>query len=66
VKEYIKWMAHNHVAANLLMMLFIVGGLALGKRHGGRRRRQQSDLHSDANRISHPLNRLVHRVNLPK
>jgi multidrug efflux pump subunit AcrB len=30
VKEYIKWMAQNHVAANLLMMLFIVGGLALG------------------------------------
>jgi multidrug efflux pump subunit AcrB len=26
----IKWMAHNHVAANLLMMVFIVGGLALG------------------------------------
>jgi len=30
VKEYIKWMAHNHVAANLLMMVFIVGGLAMG------------------------------------
>jgi multidrug efflux pump subunit AcrB len=30
VKEYIKWMAHNHVAANLLMMLFVIGGLALG------------------------------------
>ncbi|MEN8232668.1 MAG: efflux RND transporter permease subunit, partial [Thermodesulfobacteriota bacterium] len=30
MKEYIKWMAQNHVAANLLMMLFIVGGLALG------------------------------------
>ena len=30
MKEYIKWMAHNHVAANLLMMVFIVGGLALG------------------------------------
>ncbi len=26
----IKWMAGNHVAANLLMMLFIVGGLVLG------------------------------------
>ncbi|MCK5505807.1 MAG: efflux RND transporter permease subunit, partial [Thermodesulfovibrionia bacterium] len=23
----IKWMAHNHVAANLMMMIFIVGGL---------------------------------------
>ena len=30
MKEYIKWMAHNHVAANLLMMVFIIGGLALG------------------------------------
>ena len=30
MKEFIKWMAHNHVAANLLMMLFIVGGLGLG------------------------------------
>ncbi len=26
----IKWMAHNHVAANLLMLLFIVGGLVMG------------------------------------
>ncbi len=26
----IKWMAENHVAANLLMMLFIVGGLVMG------------------------------------
>ena len=26
----IKWMAGNHVAANLLMMVFIVGGLAVG------------------------------------
>ena len=30
MKEYIKWMAHNHVAANLLMMVFIIGGLTLG------------------------------------
>jgi len=30
VKQSIKWMAHNHVAANLLMMVFIVGGLAMG------------------------------------
>ncbi|MDX1776995.1 MAG: efflux RND transporter permease subunit, partial [Desulfobulbales bacterium] len=30
MKQAIKWMAHNHVAANLLMMLFIIGGLALG------------------------------------
>ena len=27
MKGPIKWMAHNHVAANLLMMIFIVGGL---------------------------------------
>ncbi len=26
----IKWMAGNHVAANLLMLLFIVGGLVMG------------------------------------
>ena len=26
----IKWMAHNHVAANLLMMVFVVGGLVIG------------------------------------
>jgi len=26
----LKWMAHNHVAANLLMAVFIVGGLVLG------------------------------------
>lgn len=26
----IRWMAHNHVAANLLMLVFIVGGLILG------------------------------------
>lgn len=25
----ISWMAHNHVAANLLMMIFIVGGIAM-------------------------------------
>jgi multidrug efflux pump subunit AcrB len=30
LKDYIKWMAHNHVAANLLMMVFIIGGLAMG------------------------------------
>ena len=30
MKQSIKWMAHNHVAANLLMMVFIIGGLALG------------------------------------
>ncbi|MDH4321644.1 MAG: efflux RND transporter permease subunit [Desulfobulbaceae bacterium] len=30
MKDSIKWMAHNHVAANLLMMVFIVGGLLLG------------------------------------
>ncbi len=26
----ITWMSHNHVAANLLMMIFIVGGLVMG------------------------------------
>lgn len=30
IKGPIGWMAHNHVAANLLMMLFIIGGLVLG------------------------------------
>ena len=30
MKDSIKWMAHNHVAANLLMMLFVIGGLVLG------------------------------------
>ncbi|MFQ5441169.1 MAG: efflux RND transporter permease subunit [Thermodesulfobacteriota bacterium] len=30
MKGMIKWMAHNHVAANLLLMVFIVGGVALG------------------------------------
>jgi multidrug efflux pump subunit AcrB len=30
MKAPIKWMAGNHVAANLLMMLFIVGGLVMG------------------------------------
>ena len=27
----IRWMAHNHVAANLLMMVFIVGGLVMAR-----------------------------------
>lgn len=26
----IRWMAHNHVAANLLMLVFVVGGIILG------------------------------------
>lgn len=30
MNRQIKWMAGNHVAANLLMMLFVVGGLILG------------------------------------
>ncbi|HDH05990.1 MAG TPA: efflux RND transporter permease subunit [Nitrospirae bacterium] len=30
MKGPIKWMAHNHVAANLLMIIFIVGGLVMG------------------------------------
>lgn len=30
MKGPIKWMAHNHVAANLLMMIFIVGGIIMG------------------------------------
>ncbi|MGV1100799.1 efflux RND transporter permease subunit [Thiovibrio sp. JS02] len=30
MKGPIAWMAHNHVAANLLMMVFVVGGLVLG------------------------------------
>ncbi len=30
MKKMIQWMAGNHVAANLLMMTFIVGGLILG------------------------------------
>jgi multidrug efflux pump subunit AcrB len=30
VKSPIKWMAHNHVASNLLMMVFIVGGILVG------------------------------------
>jgi multidrug efflux pump subunit AcrB len=30
MKGPITWMAHNHVAANLLMMVFIVGGLVVG------------------------------------
>ena len=30
MKDSIGWMAKNHVAANLLMMLFVVGGLILG------------------------------------
>lgn len=30
MKGSLKWMAHNHVAANLLMMIFIIGGLVMG------------------------------------
>ncbi len=30
MKGPIKWMAQNHVAANLLMMIFIIGGLIMG------------------------------------
>ena len=30
MNRQITWMAKNHVAANLLMMLFVIGGLALG------------------------------------
>ena len=30
MKQAVKWMANNHVAANLLMMVFIVGGLIKG------------------------------------
>ena len=30
MKDAIRWMAQNHVAANLIMMVFIVGGLILG------------------------------------
>ncbi len=30
MKKMIQWMAGNHVAANLLMMTFVVGGLILG------------------------------------
>ncbi len=29
MKSAIRWMAHNHVAANLLMLVFVVGGLLL-------------------------------------
>jgi multidrug efflux pump subunit AcrB len=29
MNRQIKWMAHNHVAANLLMMIFIIGGLVM-------------------------------------
>ncbi len=29
MKRQIEWMAHNHVAANLLMMIFIIGGLVM-------------------------------------
>jgi multidrug efflux pump subunit AcrB len=32
MKNAIHWMAHNHVAANLLMLVFVVGGLLLGPR----------------------------------
>ena len=30
LKGPVSWMAHNHVAANLLMLMFILGGLVLG------------------------------------
>lgn len=30
MRKSIKWMAGNHVAANLLMMVFIIGGLIIG------------------------------------
>ncbi len=30
MKSAIQWMAHNHVAANLLMLCFVVGGLVIG------------------------------------
>lgn len=30
MKNAVRWMANNHVAANLLMMVFIIGGLVLG------------------------------------
>lgn len=30
MNDWISWMARNHVAANLLMMVFIVGGLIIG------------------------------------
>jgi len=30
MKKAIPWMAQNHVAANLLMMVFILGGLVMG------------------------------------
>ncbi|MFQ5736475.1 MAG: efflux RND transporter permease subunit [Thermodesulfobacteriota bacterium] len=30
MKSAIRWMAHNHVAANLLMMALVVGGLVMG------------------------------------
>ncbi len=30
MKKAIAWMAENHVAANLLMLLFVVGGLVIG------------------------------------
>ncbi len=29
MKASIRWMAHNHVAANLLMMVFVIGGLLM-------------------------------------
>jgi multidrug efflux pump subunit AcrB len=32
MRSAIRWMAHNHVAANLLMLVFVVGGLMLGPR----------------------------------
>ncbi len=30
MKKWIEWMANNHVAANLLMMVFVVGGMVKG------------------------------------
>ncbi|MBW1646087.1 MAG: efflux RND transporter permease subunit [Deltaproteobacteria bacterium] len=30
MRNAVRWMAHNHVAANLLMLLFVVGGLIMG------------------------------------
>ncbi|MCK4911409.1 MAG: efflux RND transporter permease subunit, partial [Thermodesulfovibrionales bacterium] len=29
MKSAVKWMAGNHVAANLLMLIFVVGGLVM-------------------------------------
>ena len=30
MKQAIRWMTENHVAANLLMLVFVVGGLIIG------------------------------------